>query len=366
MMETMNVMRRFALAALIVAALTGCGDPLIVVGDLPGSMRIIVGQPMQAGETLDSLATRSKLTSPTSVVILENGDALVLDKSRRILRVSPNNRIERLYRGPDCFDQTCLTGPQGAIVVGQALLIADNLADHIWRFDLQSHALTSYAGTGVHAVAPDGSVAAQSPLSAPADLELLPDGRLLIAERESNRIRILGSDGKLQTLAGTGTPGYTGDGGPALAAQLNAPTALALGNGTLYFSDYSNHVVRAIDLQNGTIRTIAGTGVAGFSGDGGPALSAKLNLPWSIALAPDGQSLYVSELGNNRVRVINLGNGVISSFAGTGSTTYSGNGRSAGETALNAPNGLAISMQSLLYIADTNHQIIWRTPVRTN
>src|SRR5262249_11263342 len=157
--------------------------------------------------------------------------------------------------------------------------------------DLQSHALTSYAGTGTHAAAPDGSIAAQSPLAAPSDLELLPDGRVLIAERESNRIRIVGSDGKLQTLAGTGAAGYTGDGGSALSAQLNAPTGLALGNGILYFTDNANHVVRAIDLASGTIRTVAGTGVPGFSGDGGPALSANLNLPWSLALSPDGQSL---------------------------------------------------------------------------
>jgi sugar lactone lactonase YvrE len=346
------------------AAVTSCGDPLVVLGDLPGFMRVVAGLPNSAGETVDTLATKARLLAPTSVVALEGGDILVLDRARRIMRVTPGNRFTVLYKGADCFDQTCLTGPQGAALQGNALLIADNLADHIWRFDLQSRALTSFAGTGAHGVAPDGTVATQAPLAGPGDVDVLPDGRVVFSEREANRIRVIGADGRLQTIAGTGTAGYSGDGGPALAAQLGSPTGLAVGNNTLYFTDYSNHAVRAIDLQNGTIRTIAGTGVAGFFGDGGPALAAKLNLPWSLALAPDGKSLYIIDLGNNRVRVINLANGVISSFAGTGATAFTGNGRSAGETALNAPNGLAIGSASFLYIADTGHQVVWRTPVR--
>ncbi len=348
----------------IATGAASCGDPLVVLGDLPGFMRVVAGTPTVSGDLVDSVATKVRLRNPTSIVPLENGDVLVLDQARRVLRVTQNSHFEQLYRGPDCFDQTCLTGPQGAVLVGQALLIADNLADHVWRFDIQSRALTNFAGTGVHAFAPDGSVAATSPLASPADVELLPDGRVLIAERESNRIRIVTTDGRLQTLAGTGASGYSGDGGPALSAQLSSPTGLALGNNTLYFTDNTNHVVRAIDLQSGTIRTIAGTGVAGFSGDGGLATQAKLNLPWSIALAPDNKSLFFTELGNHRVRVVNLVNGVISSFAGTGATAYTGNGRSAGETALNAPNGVAVSVQNQLYIADTGHQIVWRTPVR--
>jgi sugar lactone lactonase YvrE len=358
-------MRRVSLLIFaLTAALAACGDPLVVLGDLPGFMRVVAGTPMSAGEQIDSLATKSRLTSPTSVVPLDNGDILVLDQARRILRVTQSNHIERLYRGVDCFDQTCLTGPQGAVLSGQALLIADNLSDHVWGFDLQSRALTSYAGTGVHAIAPDGSVAATSPLASPTDVELLPDGRVLIAEREANRIRIVGSDGRLQTLAGTGTAGYSGDGGPALSARLNSPTSLALGGNTLYFTDNANHVVRAIDLATGTIRTVAGTNLPGFSGDGGPATAAKLDSPWSIALAPDGKSLFFTETGNDRVRVVNLLNGTISSYAGTGATEFNGNGRSAGETALNNPNGVAISSLNQLYIADTGHQIVWRTPIR--
>jgi DNA-binding beta-propeller fold protein YncE len=359
-------MRRVYVAALLLfcALTTGCGDPLVILGDLPGFMRVVAGLPNSAGQTVDTVATKTRLVSPASVLAMDNGDLLVLDQARRIMRVTPGNRFEVLYKGPECFDQTCLTGPQGAALQGNTLLIADNLANHVWRFDLQNRAFSSFAGTGAPSVAPDGSIAAQSPLAGPGDVEVLPDGRVLVAEREANRIRVVGSDGRLQTIAGTGTAGYTGDGGPALAAQISSPTGLAVGGNTLYFTDYGNNVLRAVDLQSGTIRTIAGTGFPGFSGDGGPALAAKLNLPWSLVISPDGQSLYFTDLGNNRVRVINLTSGVISSFAGTGATAFTGNGRSAAETALNAPNGLAIGTQNFLYIADTGHQVVWRTPIR--
>ena len=359
-------MRRLWIAAVLVvsAGAAGCGEPLLVLGDLPGFMRVVAGQPNSAGETIDTLATKARLFSPSSVVPLDNGDIVVLDGGRRIMLVTPGNRFTLLHNGPDCFDQTCLTGPQGAALQGNTLLIADNLSNHIWRFDLQSRAITSFAGIGVHGSAPDGTVAAQAPLSSPGDVDYLPDGRVVFTEREGNRIRAISADGRLQTIAGTGVSGYTGDSGSALAAQISSPTGLAIGGNTLYFADTGNNVIRAIDLTNNTIRTIAGTGLGGFSGDGGPALGAKLSGPWALALSTDGQSLYFTDLGNNRVRVIGLANGVISSFAGTGATAFTGNGRSAAETGLSSPNGLAFGAQGFLYIADTGHQVVWRTPVR--
>jgi sugar lactone lactonase YvrE len=186
----------------------------------------------------------------------------------------------------------------------------------------------------------------------------------VISERQAHKIRVIGADGRLQTLAGTGSRGYTGDGGPAVAAQLNFPTGLAHHGSTVYFADHDNAVIRAIDLQTGTIRTIAGIGVAGHGGDEGPASTAKLNQPWSVELSNDGGTLYFTDLGNHRVRAVNLTSGIITTFAGTGLTQYNGNGRSAGETTLFSPYGLALAPQGYLYIADTFHHIVWRTVVR--
>lgn len=349
------------LASLSVAS---CGDPLIVLGDLPGFMRIVAGVPDRSGDQVDSLGTATQLNTPVGLVVREDGD-LIVAATRRILSVSSAGRVTLLYRGPECFDKSCLTSPQGIALIGsQALLIADNGADRVWRFDLQTRAISTFAGNGVNGVSPDGTLAQQAMLSSPSDVVVLSDGRVLIPERGAHRIRVITSDGRLQTLAGTGMPGRAGDGGSAAMAELNTPTGLALHATALYITDNGNHSVRSIDLSSGIIRTIAGSGVVGFSGDGGPAVDAKLNLPWAADVSADGRTLFFTEVGNHRVRTLNLTDGTIATFAGTGATPYNGNGRSAGETALQTPFGVALSPLGFLYVADTGHHVVWRTPVR--
>ena len=358
-------MKRVILALSCALSLAGCGEPLLVFGDLPGFMRIVAGIPRVPGEQTDTVATAARLLTPVGVAALADGKLIIVDGARRIASVALNGRFEVLFRGPSCFDQTCLTSPQGVSVAGSALLIADNGSDHVWRFDLQTRALTSVAGTGQHGSTADGTPAAQATLASPGDVVMLDDGRIVLTERAGHRIRVIGTDGVLQTLAGTGLPGYTGDGGSARTAQLNGPTGLARRGNELYFTDHGNNVVRAIDLQTGTIQTVAGTGTAGFSGDNGPALEAKLNQPWALDLSPDGATLLFSEIGSHRVRMLSLLTGVVSTFAGNGSTAYNGNGLSAGETALDSPYGLTIAPQGFLFIADTQHHIVWRTPLRS-
>lgn len=355
---------RVAALLLVSLALTACGDPLIVRGDLPGFMRIVAGLPGLPGQQVGMSATSSRLTSPSGLAVRAGGDLIVVD-SRRILSISSAGRVTVLHHGSECFDHSCLTIPQGVALLGnEAMLIADNGADRVWRFDLQARVLSTFAGTGTHGVAPDGTPAASATLASPGDVVVLPDGRVLITERNANRVRVVNADGRLHTFAGTGTAGHAGDNGPATAAQLFTPTGLALHNSTLYIAESDNHVVRAIDLATGTIRTVAGIGVAGFAGDGGPALQATLNLPWAAEISADGQTLFFTDIGNHRVRTLNLADGTITTFAGTGLTAYNGNGRSAGETALQSPYGLALDPMGFLYVADTGHHIVWRTPVR--
>ncbi len=351
-------------ALLILIVLVGCGDPLVLLGDLPGLMRIVAGVPDQPGVRTDSIATRTTLFQPSVTAVNDSGTLFVIDEQRRIMSVSPAGRLRELHRGPACFDGSCLMRPLGAVVAGQALLVADFTANRIWRFDLNSRSLTSVAGTGQFGTTADGALASQASLANPADVIVLADGRIVISERQAHMIRVIGSDGRLQTLAGTGQRGYSGDDGSATAAILSSPTGLAQHGSTLYFADHDNAVIRAIDLETGTIRRVAGTGVAGYGGDEGPAITAALDKPWAVEVSPDGGTLYVTEIGNHRVRAINLGSGIISTFAGTGSTQYNGNGRSAGETALFSPYGLATASQGYLYIADTFHHIVWRTVVR--
>ena len=357
-------MKRLLTVLTLASIALGCGDPLVLLGDLPGLMRIVAGVPNQPGTRTDSIATQATLFQPNIVIANDSGTLFILDEQRRILSVSPAGRLRELHRGPACFDGSCLMRPLGAVIRGQSLLIADFTANRIWRFDLNSRALTSIAGTGQAGSSADGVQATQARISNPADIVVLADGRIVFSERQTHKIRFITSDGRLQTLAGTGEPGYRGDGGPAASAQLSSPTGLATDGTTLFLADHDNAVIRAIDLQTGTIRTVAGIGAPGFGGDEGPALGAKLDQPAAVELSNDGVTLYFTELGNHRVRAINLPTGIITTFAGTGSTQYTGNGRSAGETSLFSPNGLAVAPQGYLYVADTFHHVIWRTVVR--
>ena len=345
-------------------ALSACGEPLVVMGDLPGFMRLVAGRPNEQGVRLDSIAVNARLTTPAGVALLPDGNLLVTDHARRIISVSPNGRFRVLYQGPECRDDTCMIRPQGVALMDNALIIADDQTDRIWRFNLNTREIASIAGNGETRTSPDGTVALGASLATPADIAIAPDNRIFFVERGSHRVRAIGADGRLQTIAGTGEFGRAGDGGPATSAQLNQPGGIAIAGNNLYISDNGNHLIRAVDLQTGIIRTVAGNGVSGYSGDTGPALEAKLSFPWSIVASDDGASLFFTELGNHVVRTVNLATGTISTFAGTGSPVYSGNGRPAGQTALSAPRGLYLAPQGFLFISDSGHHIVWRTTVK--
>lgn len=358
-------MGRKLLTLLLVAVLTTCDDPLVIIGDLPGFMRLTAGIPDSAGVRLDSIAVRTRLTSPAGVAVDSTGLVYFGDMRSRLFRVTTQGRLTRVLNHDPCFVKTCVGRPQGLAVApgGNALLIADDMSDKVWRLNLANSALEVLAGTGVNAVTPDGTVALSAPLSSPTSVVVLPDGRIAFAERNAHRIRVIGSDGILRTLAGNGTLAPAPENG-TLATPLPLPTGLALDGNILYVSETLTHTVRAIDLAAGTVRRIAGSGIAGMSGDNGPALEAAFDYP--AALAVTGNHIYVSDQNNDRVRVVNLLTGMVSTFAGTGSRIYNGNGRAAGETSLFRPAGLAANRFGFLYIADQGHHIVWRTPVRAN
>lgn len=160
----------------------------------------------------------------------------------------------------------------------------------------------------------------------------------------------------ITTVVGDGNLGYSGDGGPAVSAQLHNPTAVATdASGNLYFADYLNHVIRRVD-SNGTITTVAGNGTAGYSGDGGLATSAQLSGPLSFALDASG-NLYISDVFNHVIRKVTPG-GTISTVAGNGSYGYSGDGGPATSAQLNTPQGVAVDASGNLYIADYSNYVI--------
>jgi streptogramin lyase len=162
--------------------------------------------------------------------------------------------------------------------------------------------------------------------------------------------------GTIDTVAGTGQPGYAGDGGPATAARLNQPFHCALHKGSLYVADAFNHCVRKIDLGTGVITTVAGCGRKGYSGDGGPATKATLNEPYAVAVS-DAGDLYVVDRLNAAVRRVYGATGVITTVAGTGKRGHSGDGGKATDSALEEPNDCCLDGRGGLLIADVGD---WR------
>src|ERR1019366_5844726 len=189
---------------------------------------------------------------------------------------------------------------------------------------------------------------------------------LYIADSANQAVRMVNAaTGIIQTIAGIGgLPGYSGDGGPAAQALLNNPDGVAFdGDHTLYISDTGNNVIRKVNLSTGIITTVAGTGTAGFSGDGGPAISGQLNYPWGITLGGDG-SLYIAELSNNRVRKVSP-TGVISTVVGTGTRGYGGDSGPATLAQLNVPASVLVDVAGNLYVADSGNQLVRKVSATT-
>ena len=200
----------------------------------------------------------------------------------------------------------------------------------------------------------DGGPAADARIHTVEALDVGPDGSLYMVDSGLHRVRAVRPDGTIVAVAGTGQKGFAGDGGPATAAALNYPSGLAVASdGTVYISDEENHRLRAVDPGTGVITTVAGTGVAGFSGDGGPATSAQINDPHDIALGPDG-ALYIADEDNHRIRRIDTA-GVITTVAGTGHRGLSGDGGRATSARLNYPEALVVGDDGRIWISDTDN-----------
>jgi uncharacterized protein (TIGR03437 family) len=213
--------------------------------------------------------------------------------------------------------------------------------------------ITTVAGNGQHLLYRAGEIATASPMDWPSGLAIDSAGTIYFSEVHSNRIaRIAGN--RIVTVAGDGFEGMTGDGGPAASARLRFPAGLAFdGRGNLYIADQRNHRVRRI-APDGTMTTAAGTGngrnTGGYGGDGGPATSAQLNNPVAVAVDAAG-NLYIADMLNHRIRRV-APNGTITTVAGNGRPGFSGDGGPAASGQLNFPAGVAVDPSGNLYIAD--------------
>jgi sugar lactone lactonase YvrE len=216
--------------------------------------------------------------------------------------------------------------------------------------------MTHFAGTGESGFSGDNGPAINAKFKTPASLAFDTKGNLYVADRENHRVRKIDTKGHISTFAGTGEAGFSGDGGPAEKAQLNLPSGVVADKkGNIYISDRSNDRIRVVN-KKGIIRTYAGSGVAGFQGDAGPALKAQLDKPFGITLDKAG-NLYIADRNNNRVRKVSP-DGIITTVAGDGGFFFMGDNGPAYRASVAAPTGVAVDKKGNLYIADRNNNRI--------
>jgi sugar lactone lactonase YvrE len=262
-----------------------------------------------------------------------------------------------------------LSGPFGVAVDASGnLFIADTDNSRIREVGTNG-IITTVAGNGTPGYSGDGGAATNGELSYPYGVALDASGSLFVADLGNNGIRKVGTDGIITTVAGNGTFGYSGDGGAATNAALSGPSGVAVDAiGNLFIADWENFRIRKVGT-NGIIATVAGNGIAGYSGDGGAATDAELDRP--ITFGPGAEfpppptgvavdatgNLFIADLGNFRIRKVGT-NGIITTVAGSRTPGYSGDGGAATNAALSGPSGVAVDASGNLFIADTGSNVI--------
>ncbi len=307
-------------------------------------------------------ATQAFINRPQGISVDSIGNLYIADTgNNRIRKVTPQGIISTVAgNGQCCYTgdgvqatSTAINDPYGVAVDQNGVLyIADTFNDRVRRVGTDG-LITTIAGGNGRGYSGDGGPATASMLNWPAGVALDGGGNIYIADMFNHRARKITPDGIIRTIAGTGTTNFTGDQGPSSLATLNTPTGIAVDiAGNIYIADSQNFRVRRIDAS-GTITTYAGNGDYGFGGDGGQARAAVLNHPFSV-LADVSGNVYISDTGNNRVREI-APNGVITTVAGGSAGGFDGDGGPATRALLKSPAGLALDGDGNLYIADSGN-----------
>jgi uncharacterized protein (TIGR03437 family) len=306
-------------------------------------------------------AVAAQLNAPQAVATDSAGNFYIADTANNVVRkVTAGGTITTIAGngtagfGGDGGAPTSaqLNAPQGILVDASGnIYIADTQNARVRK--ISGNTITTVAGSGTAGFGGDTGSATSAQLNVPIGLALDAANNLYIADFSNNRIRKV-SSGTITTVAGNGLAGYSGDGGPALNAQLTTPAAVAVdSSGNLYIGDTGNNAVRKV--SGGTITTVAGNGLAGYSGDNGPATSANVGNPTGIAVDSSG-NLYVAG-GSSRVRKVYT-SGLIATIAGNGAIGYTGDGGSAPFGTLNGATSVALLPNGNLYVADTGNNAI--------
>ena len=350
--DTQNDRIRMVATSGIITTVAGTGNGNVLGDD---------GPPLAAG-----------LVLPTGVAVDRAGNLYIADFGNSRIRVVSGGTITTAVGSSDGAPLTdganavsvILNGPtgvavsgtgkiyftEGSIGTGSGLAQGDN---RVWQVSADS-ILTALAGNGIASYSGDGGDATGAQMLGPTGVATGAAGNLYIADTGNHRVRQVGADGVIRTIAGTGVPGFSGDGGPAAGAQLNSPTGVAFHpNGLLIIADSGNSRIRAI-LPDGVIYTLIGNGNSSYYGDGLDALHASLNHPQGVAISPSGE-VYIADTDNNAIRKRDAA-GIISSVAGMGPAGSTGDGGPASSALLSGPTGVSVDRAGNIYVVDTGNQ----------
>jgi sugar lactone lactonase YvrE len=353
----------FLAGAVISATVVGMASGAMAAST--GTISTIVGNGTPGSSGNGGPATSATLGSPFAVAYDRSGNLYVGDIDAFVVRkISPAGTITAFagtgttgYSGDGGAATLAAISRVDSIVVdGVGNVYLADYDNNVVRKVTPAGVISTFAGTGVAGPLGDGTLATLAQLHAPSGLAIDSTGRIVIADYLNSKVRRVATNGIISSIAGTGVSGSSGDGGPATAALLHQPISVAFdANQNLLISDAGAMNIRRVSPA-GVISTFAGTGVAGSTGDGGPATAATLRFPSGIAVDNAG-SVFVADTSASNVRRIGA-NGVISTVAGTGTSGFNGDGQPATKATFGSPYGVAISPTSDLVIADgANHRV---------
>ncbi|MFL6451826.1 MAG: Ig-like domain repeat protein [Bryobacteraceae bacterium] len=325
-------------------------------------------------------ATSASLSYVYGVAVDGSGNIYIADTGNsRIRKVSAGTGVITTVAGKGSYEYSGDGGPatsaslsylSGVAVDGSGnIYIADTGNGRIRKVSADTGVIITVAGNGSYGDSGDGGdggPATIASLTDPSSVAVDGSGNIYIADTGNGRIRKVSADtGVIITVAGNGSYGYSGDGGPATSASLIYPRGVAVdGSGNIYIADTENHRIRKVSAGTGVIITVAGNGSYDYSGEDGPATSASLNYPKGVAVDGSG-NIYIADTGNSRICKVSATTGVIITVAGNGSSGYSGDGGPATSASLFNPRSVAVDGSGNIYIAEYDGQRIRRIPAHT-
>ncbi|HLK49195.1 MAG TPA: hypothetical protein VKT49_13730 [Bryobacteraceae bacterium] len=333
--------------------------------DSAGSVTLIAGNSRPGYSGDGGPATQAQLNAPQGLAVDPFGDIYIADTgNNRIRQVTPDGLIYTfagtgqagLYPIGGPATQSPLHSPAGVAYYSGNVYIADS-GNHLIRVVTQDGNISIVAGVSYPGFAGDTGLALLANLQGPQDVAIDSKGVIYIADTGNARIRAVGADGNINTVAGSSGTGFSGDGAAATSAALSQPYALAVdAQGDIFIADLGNLRVRKVDAK-GNINTVAGTGFPGFSGDGSAATKATLTLPSGVAVDGSG-NVFIADQWNLRVRKVASSN--ITTVAGNGGFSYSGDGGPATRAQFNGPQGVAVDPSGNVFVSDSRNAVVRR------